>query len=113
VTEFPLPAANTLPGEEARYAYMSTFHWMPMSNGYSGYYPPSYLTRLEVLRPMPDDSALEALLRDRVRYVIVHSSLYTPANAERVVTALDRSPLFVELGRFDDGLGTAIVFTPR
>jgi hypothetical protein len=113
VTEFPMPTADTLPGDEPRYAYMSTFHWMPTYNGYSGYYPPSYLTRLEQLRTMPDDSALEALVRDRVRYVIVHSSLYQPAHAERVLTAIGRSPLFVELGRFDDGQGTAIVFTPR
>jgi hypothetical protein len=112
VTEFPMPTADTLPGDEPRYAYMSTFHWMPLSNGYSGYYPPSYLTRLEMLRSMPDDVALEALVRDRVRYVIVHSSLYKPAHAERVVAAIVRSPLFVELGRFDDGLGTAIVFSP-
>ena len=113
VTEFPLPTVSTLPGQEPRYAYMSTFHWMPMSNGYSGYYPPSYLTRLEILRYVPDHPALEALLRDRVRYVIIHTSLYPAHNAERVVTAIARNPLFVELGRFDDGQGPAIVFTPR
>ena len=42
VAEFPMPAPDTLPGIEPRYAYMSTFHWMPIVNGYSGYYPPSY-----------------------------------------------------------------------
>ena len=113
VTEFPMPTADTLPGNEPRYAYMSTFHWMPMSNGYSGYYPPSYLTRLERLRSMPDDPALETLAREGVRYVIVHPVLYQSADGERVVTAIGRSPFFVELGRFDDGLGAAVVFTPR
>jgi hypothetical protein len=113
VTEFPLPTVDTLPGNEPRYAYMSTFHWMPTTNGYSGYYPPSYLTRLEILRSMPDDSALQALAREGVRYVIVHPALYQSADGNRVVTAIVRSPLFAELGRFEDGLGTAVVFTPR
>ncbi len=40
VAEFPMPVPEALPGDEARYAYMSTFHWMPAVNGYSGYYPP-------------------------------------------------------------------------
>jgi hypothetical protein len=113
VTEFPMPAPDTLPGHEPRYAYMSTFHWMPLTNGYSGYYPPSYLRRLEALRRMPDDSALQALVRERVRYVIVHTSLYQPADAGRMLTAIAGSPLFTELGRFDDGLGSAVVFTVR
>jgi hypothetical protein len=113
VAEFPLPAPDALPGNEAWYAYMSTFHWMPMINGYSGYYPASYLSRLAILRSMPDDSALEALARAGARYVIVHPALYTSADADRIVSAIGRSPLFFELGRFDDGLGTAIVFRPR
>lgn len=113
VTEFPMPAPDTLPGNEPRYAYMSTFHWMPLTNGYSGYYPPSYMTRLERLRSMPDDAALQALVGERVRYVIVHTSLYQPADAVRMLTAIADSSLYAELGRFDDGLGTAFVFTMR
>jgi len=53
VAEFPMPVPEALPGDEARYAYMSTFHWMPGVNGYSGYYPPSYLTRIDRLREFP------------------------------------------------------------
>ena len=37
--EFPIPEPITLPGNEPRYAYMSTFHFMPLLNGYSGYFP--------------------------------------------------------------------------
>ena len=39
VAEFPVPRADALPGDEPEYAYMSTFHWFPLVNGYSGIYP--------------------------------------------------------------------------
>src|SRR6266542_2187889 len=70
VAEFPMPAEDTVQGIEPRYAYMSTFHWMPIVNGYSGYYPPSYLSRLGPMNKIPDNFAVQALVRAGVRSVI-------------------------------------------
>ena len=50
---FPCRVPTALPGDDAEYAYMSTFHWFPLVNGYSGMYPPSYLARLERLATFP------------------------------------------------------------
>jgi hypothetical protein len=110
VAEFPMPTPDTLPGVEPRYAYMSTFHWMPTLNGYSGYYPNSYISRLDPLNTIPADAAVDVLLRNGVRYVIVHPDFYDAARRDRVLTDLAGSPRFVELGRFDDGLGVATVY---
>ena len=66
VAEFPVPRADALPGDDAEYAYMSTFHWFPLVNGYSGIYPPSYLARLEQLAGFPDDRSIRQLRRDGV-----------------------------------------------
>ena len=113
VAEFPMPQPNAPLGNEPRFEYLSTFHWMPLVNGYSGYYPASYLNRLERLRNMPDEAALESLVRDGVRYVIVHIGLYRPGGADAVITALAQHSRFRELGRFDDGVGDAVVFSAR
>jgi hypothetical protein len=113
IAEFPMPVPEALPGDEARYAYMSTFHWMPVVNGYSGYYPPSYLTRIARLREFPDAASPERLRRDGVRYVIVHASSYAPDRAREVLTALSTDLSFIQLGHFHDGRGDAFVFKVR
>lgn len=113
VAEFPMPVPETLPGDDARYAYMSTFHWMPTVNGYSGYYPPSYLTRIAELREFPNVRSTEVLRRDGVRYVIVHTSSYVPSRATAITEALSTDLSFIELGHFHDGRGEAVVFRLR
>lgn len=108
VFEFPAPTPDRLPGDEARYAYMSTFHWKPLANGYSGYYPQSYLDRLTAVRNFPHPSAVNALRRDGVRYVVVHEQ---PAGEARpgVLHALAEEGLW-PVGRFFDGRGPATVY---
>jgi hypothetical protein len=110
VIEFPLPAPETLPGQDPRYAYMSTFHWRPLVNGYSGYYPPYYLYTLDTLRPFPSLETLERLHRMNVRYVIVHEALYDKADFATLMEEIKAAGGLSELGRFDDGTGTALVF---
>ena len=113
VAEFPMPQPNRLPGNDPRFEFMSTFHWMPLINGYSGYYPASYINRLERLSAMPGGTALENLVGAGVRYVIIHVSLYRPGGANEVIEALSRHSRFRELGRFHDGIGEAVVFSAR
>ena len=113
VAEFPMPLPDTLPGHEPRYAYMSTFHWMPLLNGYSGYYPPSYLSMLTGLRHFPDDAAIAVLRQRGARYVVVHTSLYPPGRAGEIVSQAAANPMLTQLGHFSDGEGTGIVFLLR
>lgn len=113
VAEFPMPAPNTLPGNDPRYAYLSTFHWMPTINGYSGYYPQSYIDRLTRLADFPDARATQTLRRAGVRYVIVHRRAYLGDDADLILEQLATNPAYSPAGTFEDGGGDAVVFRLR
>jgi len=42
LAEFPMPTAPLDYFFDTRYLYFSTFHWHPIVNGNSGYFPKSY-----------------------------------------------------------------------
>jgi hypothetical protein len=110
VAEFPVPRVDLLPGHDARYIYMSIFHWKRLVNGYSGYYPPSYLARMERLATFPDAGSLAQLRADGVRYVIVHEGSYIRAGeSAAIVTALAREGL-KPMTRLHDGWAAATLF---
>ena len=110
VAEFPVPRVDLLPGHDARYIYMSIFHWKRLVNGYSGYYPPSYLARMERLATFPDAGSIAQLRADGVRYVIVHEGSYIRAGeSAAIVTALAREGL-KPMTRLHDGWAAATLF---
>jgi hypothetical protein len=113
VAEFPVPRLDALPGDDAEYAYMSTFHWFPLVNGYSGTYPPSYLARLERLADFPGENSILQLRRDGVRYVIVHGAGYPPASFGQLHQRIETSNALVELGTFKDAEGPAVLYSMR
>lgn len=112
VAEFPVPSVDALPGRDPEYAYMSTFHWFPLVNGYSGVYPPSYLSRLERLRGFPDETSLVQLRRDGVRYVIVHQGSSSVSELTDLRLRL-ASHGMAELGAFDGAEGPAVLLQLR
>ncbi len=75
VIELPVPAPDRLWGYETTYQYLSTFHWMHLVNGYSGFAPQSYLRLLESMRTFPDAASMASLRRRSVNYVVVHDRL--------------------------------------
>lgn len=109
VAEMPMPARE--PGNDPRYTYLSTFHWKPIVNGYSGYYPPSYLDRLKATRGFPDEASIRRLRGDGVRYLIVHLDGLPPPQRGTLLHTLAVDRHLVDLGRFDDGRGEAAVFS--
>jgi Dolichyl-phosphate-mannose-protein mannosyltransferase len=113
VAEFPMPGINGLPGEDPKYEYLSIFHWKPLVNGYSGFYPPTYIRRVLDVRRFPEPFALRVLRRDGVRYVVVHEGGYVqdPTAYARVISALDDSKDLRNLGTFGDGEGKATVYS--
>jgi len=106
VAEFPMPRPDSPPFNDPKYAYMSTFHWMPLLNGYSGFYPQSYLRRLARLREFPDEESVASLRRENTRYLIIHEDGYPEGERLRIVNRL------LTLGTrriadFQDGWGLA------
>jgi len=109
VAEFPIPTVDHLPGPDPEYAYMSTFHWFPLVNGYSGVYPPSYLARLERLRAFPAQGAVVQLRRDNVRYVILHGDGYAENTFAALRAGVAESGACAELGSWRSPRGSSDV----
>ena len=76
LAEFPMPTAPLGYYFDTRYLYFSTFHWHPLVNGNSGYFPKSYEEMTERERDFPSDSAVEYLRSRGVDYVAVHGAFY-------------------------------------
>jgi hypothetical protein len=112
VAQFPMPRPGSPPHHDPRYMYMSTFHWMPLVNGYSGFFPPSYLERLEKLATFPDPQSVAVLRNDGVRYVVVHADGYPPGTREVIVERLMLLGLR-PMADFQDGWSAATVMELR
>jgi hypothetical protein len=112
VAELPMRAEG-LPGADPEYSYLSSFHWQPIVNGYSGFYPASYLDRLDDVAGFPDETSVHRLRRDGVRYLVVHLGEFEPAQQDRVVRSLHEDFGLAEMVRLSDGRAEAVVFAVR
>jgi len=112
LVEFPVPPPDSLPGRDAEYAYMSTFHWFPLVNGYSGVFPRSYLMLLPKLQTFPDEPSIRRLRDVGVRYIIVHGSTFRDSDWLNFHEYLAQHGV-KELGRFDGLDGPAALYEMR
>ena len=97
---------------QARYAYMSTYHWRPLLNGYSGYLPPGFSLLMDVARRLPDRAALQDLVDlTGVRWLIVHQGLLPPV-ARAAWDAPVPAPGVVAAARFGDDIVFAVRVLP-
>jgi hypothetical protein len=112
VAELPFPPEGQ-PGSDPLYTYMSTFHWQPIVNGYSGVYPQSYIDRLAPLRTFPSDAAIARLRGDNVRYVVLHLIDYDARIRDEIVASAKSRYGLPELVRLPDGRGEAVVLGIR
>ena len=112
VAEFPMPRPQSPPHHDPRFIYMSTFHWQRLVNGYSGFFPPSYLDRLEAVAHFPHADAVAALRAEGVRYIVVHADGYPQGEEERISTRLIEMGLG-HVGQFEDGWSTGTILEFR
>jgi hypothetical protein len=75
--ELPLQRINLL--RESRYMYYSTYHWLPLLNGYSSYPPASWLALADATGRLPDPAALDDVLALHPRWILLHREAL-PAN---------------------------------
>jgi hypothetical protein len=68
--------------------YYSIFHWRPLVNGFSGFFPPGYDALAGITRGFPDERSLALLNEIGVRLVVVHNDLLTPAERQGIRTRL-------------------------
>jgi len=110
VIELPLPQLDRLPGNEPMYEAWSLWHWKPLINGYSGYYPHDYIETVVRMQDFPDDKSVAQLRSHHVRYVVVHRALYDPDSYTRLMLSLAVRPELKPWGAYKDPVGTANIF---
>jgi len=76
--------------EDPEYLYYSTFHWQYLVNGYSGFFPPSYMKVTKAVANFPDATAFDAIKSHGARYIVVHGEWLYGARYEELVAELDR-----------------------
>ena len=71
----PGGSAGALSGfRQAENVYGTTAHHRETPNGYSGYFPPSWVQLSKEMRSLPDDAAIDHLRKLGIRYVVVRES---------------------------------------
>src|SRR5204863_287463 len=76
-------------GKDQMYMYYSTFHWQTLLNGYSGFFPPSYLRLVAAMRGFPDVGSMAALRSRGARYAVIHGEMLSVEEYQRVIGAID------------------------
>ena len=64
VLELPVGARGIQALAHARAMYRSIFHWRPLLNGYSSFWPDGFPARMELAQRVPETDALAALRRE-------------------------------------------------
>jgi len=111
VVEFPLPKAHELHTiHDGMYMYASIFHWQPLLNGYSGFYPNSYMELIELMKRFPSDDTIAYLRQREVDLIVLHGTYMKPDELGKWATILSaRNDVRVE-AEFQEQGGPDIVF---
>jgi len=67
--------------EDYQYTYFSAYHWLPIVNGSSGFFPPSYLQITSEIKALPSRKAVEYLSALGVKGLVVHTDRLAPHEA--------------------------------
>jgi hypothetical protein len=74
------------------YMYRSTRHWRPLLNGYSGFYPDTYMKLLLEMRSFPDTNTLRYLQRAGATVLVVHEVQGSRPSYDYALERLARDP---------------------
>jgi len=90
VLELPIHEGEAITRESV-YMYYSTTHWMPLVNGFSGWWPNDYWEVVGRLRHFPTARILRFLLeRAPVRYVVIHYDRFAEPRRRNLEDAMHR-----------------------
>jgi hypothetical protein len=82
----------------------------PILNGYSGFYPNSYIELLERERTFPDEAAISYLKERNVDVIVVHGRFMAPDRFSDVIGRLAVRPDLSVLGEFREERGSDMLF---
>ena len=111
VLELPLTTPDRLDlVPDGTYMFRSTTHWQPLLNGYSGFFPKSFMELTEQMRTFPDETSIAYLKERQVDLVVVHGSRLAPDVFGEMVATLVARPDFEARGQFAEQRGPDMVF---
>lgn len=101
ITEFPFGDAAW----EIRYVYYAAAHLKPITNGYSGNFPPNYTRRVARLQFLDRDpeASWQSLKDTGTTHVVVHRRAFADGARADVVEAWLKAHGAAEIERFEDG----------
>ena len=114
VAEMPFATADRLDRiHDGLYMFNSTYHWQRLVNGYSGFFPDSFIELSEAVRGFPDDHAIDYLQRRGVDLIVIHGALLGAARYGQVTDALLAHPALEPMVQFDEPGGSDMVYRIR
>jgi hypothetical protein len=114
VAEVPLARADQLHSiSDGLYMFNSTWHWQPIVNGYSGFFPRTFIELAEQTAAFPDDRSIAYLKQRGVDLLVIHGSLMSPDAFGEMTAALLARPDVEATARFEERLGPDVVFRLR
>ena len=75
---------------QTEYMLHSTAHWQKTIHGYSGLRPRLHFDLYKKMLEFPDEASVNALQQLDVRYIVVHTDYYTPADWAAVEERITR-----------------------
>lgn len=110
VAVVPMPDVNWWPLHDSRYQYWSVFHWQPLVNGYSGFYPIQYRNVALAMESFPDTAGVTALRARGTRYVVVHGRFLDRDRYLGMVGELENRPGIELKAVVPDGTAEARIY---
>ncbi|HEX6162052.1 MAG TPA: hypothetical protein VFZ31_01715 [Vicinamibacterales bacterium] len=114
VAEVPFARADELHQiYDGLYMFNSTYHWQPLVNGYSGFFPPTFVELAESTRSFPDDASIAYLKRRGVDLIVIHGQFMTAEQFGDMTAVLLERPDIEAMAQFDEPMGSDVVFRLR
>ena len=95
---------------DVTYMYRSTLHWRPLLNGYSGFYPKSYIQLLIRMRSFPDTRSIEYLQQLGANVLVIHELRAGSDKYGQALERLARDPKIEVIGTGQDSGGRIVFF---
>ncbi len=84
VAEVPFAQADALHSiYDGLYMFNSTWHWQPIVNGYSGFFPRTFFELADHTASFPDERSIEYLKSRGVDLIVIHGRLMDPSGLGR------------------------------
>jgi hypothetical protein len=114
VAHVPFARADALHSiYDGLYMFSSTWHWQPIVNGYSGFFPDTFMELAEQTKSFPDEGSIRYLKQRGVDLLVIHGGLMTAEEFGDMTAALLARSDIEAMAQFDERMGSDVVFRLR